>query len=97
VYNKIRNSPLWNESVLIITWDEHGGFYDHVPPPEAVPPGDDMIYRAANPSHFKFDRYGVRVPAVIVSPWIEKGVIDGRTYDHASIPKTVEDRLGSNQ
>jgi phospholipase C len=91
VYNKIRKSPLWEKSMLIITWDEHGGFYDHVPPPEAIPPGDEPIYRAGNPSRFKFDRYGVRVPAVIVSPWIEKGVIDGRIYDHASIPKTVED------
>jgi hypothetical protein len=69
-----------------------------VAPPKAVAPGDTPVTPAAgrplNISGFRFDRYGVRVPAVVVSPWIEKGVIDGRTYDHASIPATVAARFG---
>jgi phospholipase C len=90
VYNAIRNSPVWERSMLIITWDEHGGFYDHVPPPAAPPPGDKQQTPSVNTHGFTFNRYGVRVPAVIVSPLVAKGVIDGRLYDHASIPATAE-------
>ena len=61
-YDALRNGPGWSRTLFIITYDEHGGLYDHVPPPEAVPP-DDMTS-----PHFGFDRYGVRVPAVVVSP-----------------------------
>jgi phospholipase C len=90
VYEAIRNSPHWNTSLLIVTWDEHGGFYDHVPPPAATPPGDTPIGSKFNQFHFPFDRYGVRVPAVIVSPLIPANLIDHRLYDHSSIPKAIE-------
>jgi phospholipase C len=90
VYSAIRNSPIWEHSMLIITYDEHGGFYDHVTPPAAKPPGDKQVMEDVNTQGFTFNQYGVRVPAVIVSPLVEKGVIDGRLYDHASIPATVE-------
>ncbi len=90
VYNAIRGSKWWDKSLLIVTWDEHGGFYDHVAPPVAPPPGDQQVTPDVNIHGFKFDQYGVRVPAVIVSPWIPKGVVDHRVYDHASIPSTVE-------
>jgi phospholipase C len=93
-YNAIAASPVWNSSVLIITWDEHGGFYDHVVPPPAVPPGDEPKNRNTNHWGFKFDRYGVRVPAVVVSPLIAKNTIDHRLYDHSSIPATVEKLFG---
>jgi len=90
-YEAIRNSPHWNSSLLIITWDEHGGFYDHAIPPAAVPPGDTMPLSKYNQYGFTFAQLGVRVPAVVVSPYIRKNVIDHRLYDHSSIPKTVAD------
>ena len=90
VYSAIRNSPLWEHSMLIITYDEHGGFYDHVAPPAALPPGDKQIMPDVNTHGFTFNQYGVRVPALVVSPLVEKGIIDGRLYEHSSIPATVE-------
>ena len=94
VYNALRSSPLWNDSLLIITWDEHGGFYDHVHPPATVPPGDGTRF-ANGPYHpgyhFDFAQLGVRVPAIVVSPRIRKGTVDHTVYDHSSILKTVEE------
>jgi phospholipase C len=97
VYNAVRSSPCWKKSLLIITYDEHGGCYDHMPPPRAVPPDGS---RHAE-SGFAFDAYGVRVPAVIVSPWIKPGSVirsagAGMAYetppypfDHTSILSTL--------
>lgn len=87
VYDVLRNSPGWNQTLLIITYDEHGGCYDHVPPPAAVPPDEFMSEEG-----FKFDRYGLRVPMVMVSPYIEKGTVFSGTYDHTSIIKVICDR-----
>lgn len=89
-YEAIRNSPLWDDSLLIIVWDEHGGFYDHVPPPPTTPPGDKDMQSGTNASGFTFAQCGARVPAVIVSPLIEKNAIDGRVYENASVPATLE-------
>jgi phospholipase C len=94
VYETIRNSPVWERSLLIITWDEHGGFYDHVQPPPAVRPGDPPDDPSHNQNGFLFDRLGVRVPAVVISPLIPRNLVDHRTYDHASIPATIEELLG---
>jgi phospholipase C len=97
VYNAVRSSPCWKSTLLIITCDEHGGCYDHVPPPAAVPPDPYNQYG------FGFDRYGVRVPAVIVSPYVPPGSkirpppnADGNTYpfDHTSIIATVRNLFG---
>jgi phospholipase C len=93
-YEALRASPIWLDSLLIVTWDEHGGFYDHVAPPPASPPGDTVPGSKYNQYHFSFDRYGVRVPAVVVSPYIAAGSIDHRLYDHSSIPKTVAATFG---
>jgi phospholipase C len=90
-YEAIRNSPLWERSLLIITYDEHGGFYDSVPPRAAPPPNDGSPNDLSiNAGGFLFDRYGVRVPAVIVSPLIQQGSVDHTLYDHASVPATLE-------
>lgn len=72
VYETLRSSPQWNQTLLLITYDEHGGFYDHVPTPVKGVPSPDGI---PSPDHFnfKFDRLGVRVPTIAVSPWIKKG------------------------
>jgi phospholipase C len=84
---------VWNTSVLIITWDEHGGFFDHVAPPAAPPPGDPSP-KDNNKYGFAFDRFGPRVPALVISPHIPRNVIDHRVYDHASIPATIERAFG---
>ena len=85
-YEAIRNSALWNASVLIITWDKHGGFYDHVSPPAAVAPGDSQPKGKYNQCGFTFEQYGPRVPTIVISPFIAKNTIDHRLYDHASVP-----------
>jgi phospholipase C len=93
-YEAIRNSPLWESSMFIITWDEHGGFFDHVAPPRAVPPGDTAQFSGANRYGFAFDLYGPRVPAVVISPLIPRNTIDHRVYDHSSLLATVERLFG---
>jgi phospholipase C len=87
VYNALRaNESLWASSMLLVVWDEHGGFYDHVFPPPAVVP-DEASRRNAK---FQFDRLGVRVPAIVVSPWVARGGVDHTPYEHASIPATLK-------
>jgi phospholipase C len=93
VYETIRNSPHWEKSVLIITFDEHGGFYDHVKPPKAIPP-NDLILFSEDPRKFKFDQLGPRVPALVISPWIKKGTIDSVEYDHTSVLATLRKLFG---
>lgn len=94
VYEAIRNSSVWDTSLLIVTWDEHGGFYDHVPPGRTIAPGDSRPGKGYNQYGFTFTQLGVRVPAVVVSPWIPAGTIDHRPYDHSCIPKTIENVFG---
>jgi phospholipase C len=94
-YEAIRNSPLWERSLLIITYDEHGGFYDSAQPGGAKPPGDRSPQDLhINSGGFLFDWYGARVPAVVVSPLIPPGTVDHTLYDHASIPATLEALFG---
>jgi phospholipase C len=93
VYNAVRNSPLWPRTLLLIVYDEHGGAFDHVAPPPAVSPGGPY------PDGFRFDRYGIRVPAVIVSPYVAPGSIirpppgpdgtEGYPFCHTSILATL--------
>jgi phospholipase C len=94
IWQAVRSSPDWPQILLVILYDEHGGCFDHVlpswgaAPPAAAGPGDEG---------FGFDRFGIRVPAVVVSPWIEAGTVfrsDTETpYDHASILATLRDWL----
>ncbi|MFI9722096.1 alkaline phosphatase family protein [Streptomyces sp. NPDC052396] len=93
VYQALRNGPGWAKTLLVITYDEHGGCYDHVPPPSGATPPDDT------PGEYGFDftRFGVRVPTVLVSPLIEPGTVfrvpEGSVpLDHTSVLKTVEQR-----
>ena len=94
IYETIRTSPHWENSVLIITYDEHGGFYDHVPPPQIVAPGDATTDPANDLYHFDFRQLGVRVAAVIISPLIPRGTIDHTVYDHTSVLATVGSIFG---
>ncbi len=96
VYEAIRNSPAWERSLLIIIYDEHGGFYDSVQPPVAPSPEDGSEQKLSiNSGGFLFDRYGVRVPAVIVSPLIPQGTVDHTLYDHASVSATLNAYYGT--
>jgi phospholipase C len=96
VYETIRNSRLWESSMLIVTWDEHGGFYDHVIPPAAPPPSDTIMTAGASRFGFDFATYGVRVPAVVISPYVEKNLIDHRLYDHTSVLATTRELFGGD-
>lgn len=96
IWSAVSSSPGWAQTLLVITFDEHGGCYDHVLPPEGAAPPD----RASQPgdSGFGFNRFGVRVPAVAISPYIAPGTVfrsnSGVPYDHTSILATLRDWLG---
>jgi len=98
VYEALRSSPQWDNVLFLLTFDEHGGYADHVPPPVGVPPGDDLTYTelAQDGKYytFSFDRLGLRVPTLAISPWIEKGALervgkDGSIYSHSSLPAFI--------
>lgn len=97
VYEAMRASPLWEKSALIITYDEHGGFFDHAAPPSKQVPNPDGKQGIEVP--FGFDRLGVRIPTVVVSPWVPKGEViharpDGEgQFEHTSIISTVVHKL----
>ncbi|WP_428242386.1 alkaline phosphatase family protein [Gynuella sp.] len=86
VYHALRHGPEWERTLLIITYDEHGGNFDHLPPPSAIAPEKSA---PAGEQGFCFDRLGVRVPAVIVSPWVRAGTICQTVFDHTSIIRTL--------
>jgi phospholipase C len=95
VHNAIFKQKVGANSALLITWDEHGGFFDHINPPTAVPPGDAALNRdrAKPPRDYAFDHFGIRVPAVLISPWLPAGlgsdVFGGVAFDHASIVRAL--------
>ncbi len=115
VINRVMTGKGWPHTLLIWTYDEHGGYYDHVPPPEAVPPDDvpgramahrgpvlSLAHRLLFPGNAKsaendegpmsYDRYGVRVPAVVVSPYARKDCVISDVFDHTSVLKLVEEK-----
>jgi phospholipase C len=77
IYHALTSSPVWDKTMLVVTYDEHGGFYDHVPPPEAQ--DDDP----------NFKTYGVRVPALVISPFVARRSASHTVYDHTSIIKSI--------
>ncbi|KAK4998569.1 hypothetical protein LTR28_013651, partial [Elasticomyces elasticus] len=99
VYEALRSSPQWEETLFILTFDEHGGFGDHVPPPVNVPAGDDLTYTETAPDGknmtFDFKRLGIRVPTILISPFVEKMGVEhegrnfGKQYTHTSILHTL--------
>jgi phospholipase C len=90
VYNAIRGNPeTWNNTLLAIVYDEHGGLYDHAAPPAGLPYAVNPDGMNSVDPPFAFDRLGVRVPAVLVSPFIEAGTIDATIYDHTSLIATA--------
>jgi phospholipase C len=91
VVNAVINGPAWDRTLLMWTYDEHGGYYDHVPPPAAVPPDNIAPQVPAGQSAYDgFGRYGFRVPFALVSPWARRHHVSHVVYDHTSILKLVE-------
>ncbi|HEY3607847.1 MAG TPA: alkaline phosphatase family protein [Pseudonocardiaceae bacterium] len=84
-YNALRSNPaLWARTLLVVAYDEHGGFYDHVVPPAAVPPD-------GNTKDYAFNQLGVRVPALLVSPWCDSRV-EHTVFDHTSLLRYLCDK-----
>jgi phospholipase C len=84
VYRAVTTSPAWSSTLLIITFDEWGGFFDHVPPPPApIPPAERA---AGNLDGLR----GFRIPTILVSPFARRGAVESRVYDHASILRMIE-------
>jgi phospholipase C len=93
VISALMASPQWPSAAAFLTYDEHGGFYDHVPPPPACVPDDIPPMLEAGDTPAAFDRYGIRVPAVVVSPYARPHYVSHRTYDHTSILRFIETRF----
>ena len=94
VYSAVHDSDCWEQTLLLILYDEHGGFFDHVPPPTGVPaPTDPPI---PGESGFAFTRLGPRVPCILISAWTTKGKVfrppEGRFFDHTSVIATLRER-----
>jgi phospholipase C len=98
VYAALRAGPQWARSMLVVTFDEHGGYFDHADPPKAVnpdgidspAPGDTASFAP----RFAFDRLGVRVPALLASPYLPKGVVSSTPLQHTSVLVTVRELFG---
>lgn len=92
-YDVIRlviDSPAWPRTLLIYTYDEHGGYYDHVPPPAAIPPDAIEPRLAPGDTPGGYDIYGPRVPAIVVSPYSRAHAVSDTEYDHTSVLATIE-------
>ena len=87
-------SPNWTSSAMFLTYDEHGGYYDHVSPPPAVPPDNIPPMVPPTDPFNKFNLYGVRVPALVMSPYSNPHHVSHVVYDHTSILKFIETRFG---
>ncbi|MDR3474125.1 MAG: alkaline phosphatase family protein [Devosia sp.] len=86
VYNAVRaNEDLWQKCLLVVLFGEHGGFYDHVVPPKAVPPDHHQ-------QEYSFDQFGLRVPAILVSPRVDRGRVSSREFDHTSLLRYLSDK-----
>jgi phospholipase C len=116
VINRVMHGKGWPHTLLIWTYDEHGGYYDHVAPPPAIPPDDvegktmaarptwlQVAHRLLFPGHIKeaenpgeepmrYDRYGFRVPAVLVSPYSRRDCVLSEVFDHTSVLKLLEEK-----
>jgi phospholipase C len=91
VIDAVMSGPAWHKTALLWTYDEHGGYYDHVRPPAAIPPdGIAPAVTAGQSAYDGFGRYGFRVPFALVSPWARPRYVSHRVFDHSSILKLVE-------
>jgi phospholipase C len=94
VINAVMHSPAWPRTALLFMYDEHGGYYDHVPPPRAIPPDDIPPGVAPAPgAPAAWDRYGVRVPAYVISPWARRNYVSHVVHDHTSVLRFIETKF----
>jgi phospholipase C len=93
VTDAVAKSPNWKSTAIFITYDEHGGFYDHMPPPKACPPDEFQAELKPNDVPGGFDMYGPRVPLIVISPYAKKKFVGHRVYDHTSIVRFIEARF----
>jgi phospholipase C len=90
VVQAVLDSPAWPRTLLIYTYDEHGGYYDHVPPPAALAPDTIPPKLGSGDVPGGYDIYGVRVPAVVASPYARPAAVTDIVHDHTSVLATVE-------
>ncbi|CAN5550951.1 hypothetical protein BH09MYX1_BH09MYX1_38070 [soil metagenome] len=94
IVDAITKGPQWAHTALFITWDEHGGYYDHLaPPPACKPDGNAPRLEQGDITPGDFDRYGVRVPLIVVSPYAKPGYVGHSTYDHTSILRFIQTKF----
>jgi phospholipase C len=93
VISHLAKSPSWSRSALFLTYDEHGGLYDHVPPPPACAPDKNVPEIEPTDPGGGFDQLGFRVPMIVVSPWAKAHYVGHRTYDHTSIVRFIQARF----
>jgi len=94
VMNALVHSPNWASSAMFFTYDEHGGYYDHIAPPAAVKPDNIAPMLQPGDTPGAFDRYGIRVPAMVISPYAKEHFVSHTVYDHTSILHFIETRFG---
>jgi len=88
------HGPGWPRTVLLFMYDEHGGYYDHVPPPAAVPPDDIPPAVAPTPdAPAAWNQYGLRVPAFVISPYSKHGFVSHKVHDHTSVLRFIETKF----
>jgi phospholipase C len=91
VVSAVMTGPRWHKTLLIWTYDEHGGYYDHVPPPPAIAPDDiPPAVPPGEPAYNGFAQYGFRVPCAVISPWARPNYVSHQVFDHSSICALVE-------
>lgn len=88
VYNAVRSSPAWETTALLVLFDEGGGCYDHVAPPPAAPDG------YTSHEGFTFDRFGIRVPSIMISPYTERETVITDVFHHTSFLRSMRERFG---
>jgi phospholipase C len=93
IINALMAGPEWSSTVIFLTYDEHGGYYDHVPPPPACLPDNIPPDLQPGDEPGAFDRYGIRVPLVAISPFAKKRFVSHVVYDHTSILRFIENRF----
>jgi phospholipase C len=93
IVDAVLESPNWKRTALFFTYDEHGGFYDHVPPPKACPPDAIQPILDSGDVPGEFDRLGMRVPMIVISPFARRHYVSHHVYDHTSILRIIQARF----
>jgi phospholipase C len=90
IVKAVLESPAWPRTLLVYTYDEHGGYYDHVPPPAAIPPDEVQPELEAGDAPGGYDIYGPRVPGIVASPYSKPNAVTNVVHDHTSVLATIE-------